>query len=347
MKEILMSNPCFSYTGRIDFTDKNSPLFIWAGSFVTFRFIGTDLTIEVDNHILGNGVNLGYLVDGAEFKADLNDGKNKIEILKNAENICHEIVIFKRMESGHYFNINKVLVNDEAVLCDAPKKPKRRIEVYGDSVSAGEVCEAVEFVGKVDPENNNGQWDNAWQSYVMKMARALPAEVYDTSQGGLSLFDGTGYYEQPDTKGLEFTYNKLKYNPRYPTSDWDFNRFIPHLIIIAIGQNDAFPNPDCLKDKAYYERWVNKYIEIVMELHNHSPKATFVLANTVLMHDTAWDDILEDIKDRLADKIKVHHFMYKRNGAATPGHPRIPEQQEMADELIEFLNSLPQSTWED
>ena len=318
MKEISMTESCFSYTGRIDFSDKLAPLFIWAGSFVKFSFVGTDITIEVNNYVLGNGVNLGYIVDGKQYKADLIDGLQEIEILKNAENTRHEIIVFKRMESGHYFSINKVLLNDDAVLCEAEKKPEKRIEVYGDSVSAGEVCEAVENVGKVDPENNNGQWDNAWYSYPMIMSRQLPAEVYDTSQGGLALFDSTGYYEQPNTKGLEFTYNKLRYNPRYETSDWDFNRFVPHVIIIAIGQNDAFPNPDCLRDKEYYERWAGKYIEIVRDLHKKSPKATFVLTTTVLMHEKIWDDILEDIKNRLKNELKVYHFMYLRNGAATP-----------------------------
>lgn len=32
-----------------------------------------------------------------------------------------------------------------------PAKPIRKIEVYGDSVSAGEVSEAVDFAGKEDP----------------------------------------------------------------------------------------------------------------------------------------------------------------------------------------------------
>ena len=37
-----------------------------------------------------------------------------------------------------------------------PKKTDKRIEVYGDSVSAGEVSEAVDFVGKEDPEHEGG-----------------------------------------------------------------------------------------------------------------------------------------------------------------------------------------------
>lgn len=36
------------------------------------------------------------------------------------------------------------------------KKTDKRIEVYGDSVSAGEVSEAVDFVGKEDPEHEGG-----------------------------------------------------------------------------------------------------------------------------------------------------------------------------------------------
>lgn len=41
---------------------------------------------------------------------------------------------------------------------DFPLKPLsgRRIEVYGDSVSAGEVSEAVDCVGKEDPVHNGG-----------------------------------------------------------------------------------------------------------------------------------------------------------------------------------------------
>ena len=36
--------------------------------------------------------------------------------------------------------------------------------MYGDSVSAGEVSEAVEYTGKPDPEHN-GQYSNSWYSY--------------------------------------------------------------------------------------------------------------------------------------------------------------------------------------
>ena len=123
---------------------------------------------------------------------------------------------------------------------------------------------------------------------------------------------------------------------------------MPHVVIMAIGQNDAHPNPDCLRDEEYYEKWVGKYIEIINGIRSHAPKATVVLALTVLMHDPIWDDALEDIKIRLGGEGgRAYHFMYARCGKATPGHPRYVEQVEMAEEMTAFLNSLPETTWED
>ena len=61
-----------------------------------------------------------------------------------------------------------------------------------------------------------------------------------------------------------------------------------------------------------------------------------VYKRQVLMHEPTWDDALDEIVNELAmDNVK--RFKFRRNGAATPGHPRIPEQTEMADELYGFI----------
>ena len=72
-----------------------------------------------------------------------------------------------------------------------------------------------------------------------------------------------------------------------------------------------------------------------------------LFALTVLMHPPIWDDALEDIKNRLGGEEKgFYHFMYSRCGKATPGHPRVSEQIEMANELTAFMEKLPEDTWE-
>lgn len=69
-----------------------------------------------------------------------------------------------------------------SVLLPPSEKPNRRIEVYGDSVSAGEVSEAVDYVGKEDPEHN-GEYSNSWYSYIWMTARKLGAQIHDIAQG--------------------------------------------------------------------------------------------------------------------------------------------------------------------
>lgn len=42
---------------------------------------------------------------------------------------------------------------------------------------------------------------------------------------------------------------------------------------------------------------------------------------------------------------KVTQCLFKRNGKGTPGHLRIPEAEEMSDELAEYINGLDISEW--
>ena len=86
--------------------------------------------------------------------------------------------------------------------------PPRRIEVYGDSVSAGEVSEAVDYVAKSDPEHN-GEYSNSWYSYAWIAARKLDAQLHDIAQGGVALLDNTGWYHEPDYIGMEHVWNKI------------------------------------------------------------------------------------------------------------------------------------------
>lgn len=330
-------------TGRIDLTDAGATL-CWCGNQLALRFRGTFISIDCENECFGPDTLIGAVIDGEEREYYIGrDCAMTLAIAENLPDAEHEVVIYKRME-GHYFTVKSITVDGE--LLPLPPKPEKRIEVYGDSVSAGSVVDAHEFVGKTDPEHH-GQWDNAWHAYPQIVARLLPAEVYDTSQGGIAIFDRTGYFEMPDTRGVESCYDKLRYSIYKPLKAWDWS-FVPHVIIMAVGQNDAHPDPDCLRKPDYYEKWVGKYIEIINGIRSHAPKATVVLALTVLGHDPIWDDALSDIAARLGGaEGRAYHFMYTRTGKATPGHPRYEEQKEMAEEMTAFLNSLPSDTWQD
>lgn len=253
----------------------------------------------------------------------------------------HELLLFKRMDACHYFIFHGFELEDGSSVLPPRELPKRRIEVFGDSVSCGEVSEAVEYAGREDPEHD-GEFSNSWYSYSWITARKLNAELHITAQGGAALLDKTGWFCGPDFVGMESIYDKIQYNPQLGAlKPWDFSKWIPHVAVVAIGQNDSNPenymaeNYDCEQAVNWRKRY-KAFLEKLMEIY---PRTSFVLTTTILGHDAGWDRAIDDVC-REIDSSRVHHFLYEKNGCGTPGHIRIPEAEKMAEELSTFIESL-------
>ncbi|HBI85440.1 MAG TPA: electron transporter RnfD [Ruminococcus sp.] len=338
MNTIRPSDKRLQYMGRIDFTDPDAPDFIWAGSLVQFAFTGDALTFVIENHISYNGLQLGCILDGKEHTVALGDADNRYDIPVDGAG-RHKCILFKRQDSTHHFVLRGIEIADGADLCELPPLPARKMECYGDSVTAGSVVEAVDYVAASDPPVYDSVYDNAWHSYAMQAARLLHAQVHLVAQGGIALFDGTGYFDN-GRYGLETAYDKLDYLPFTPMTQWDFSRYIPDVVTIAIGQNDQhFDGTDQTLSPEQRERWLLRYCEILSDLMQKYPDAVFILMLTVLMHDEFWEQLLDDACERMGSP-RVKRFRFTRSGRATPGHPRIPEQCEMACELAEYIDSL-------
>ena len=255
------------------------------------------------------------------------------------------MTIFKRQDACHELTILGFEINcntdDECELLEASPLPPRRIEVYGDSVSAGEVSEAVDYVAKADPEHN-GEYSNSWYSYAWIAARKLDAQLHDIAQGGVALLDNTGWYHEPDYIGMEQVWNKMRYNPDYGTvKEWDFSKYTPDIVIVAIGQNDSHPD-DYMKTDYEGEKaknWRTHYRQFLAKLRETYPDAWIICCTTLLQHDIGWDMSISQAVQDLGDK-KVSHCVFQRNGKATPGHLRIPEAEEMAKELCQHIRAL-------
>ena len=255
------------------------------------------------------------------------------------------MTIFKRQDACHELTILGFEINcntdDECELLEASPLPPRRIEVYGDSVSAGEVSEAIDYVAKADPEHN-GEYSNSWYSYAWIAARKLDAQLHDIAQGGVALLDNTGWYHEPDYIGMEHVWNKMRYDSLYgQVTEWDFSKYTPDIVIVAIGQNDSHPD-DYMKTDYEGEKaknWRTHYRQFLAKLRETYPDAWIICCTTLLQHDIGWDMSISQAVLDIADK-KISHCVFQRNGKATPGHLRIPEAEEMAEELCHYIHSL-------
>lgn len=336
------------YSGRVDDSQPEKPVFVFPASLVKIRFKGTGIRVLLKNRRQFWDSFMGVILDGSQTRIRLNPEEEETWYVlgENLPDTEHTLTLFKRQDSCHEVQLLGFELPEGAELLEVPGKPERRIEVYGDSVSAGEVSEAVEYTGKPDPEHN-GEYSNVWYSYAWTAARKLQAQLHDIAQGGIALLDHTGYFNEPDYIGMEQSWDKLHYNPFYgPVTAWDFSRYVPHVVIVAIGQNDAHPY-DFMKEEPEGElarKWKSHYRRMIEGIREKYPKALIILSTTILEHDPAWDRAIEQVCAEMDDP-KTVHFLYQRNGCGTPGHIRIGEAEEMASELVSFIEGFGEAVW--
>ena len=167
-----------------------------------------------------------------------------------------------------------------------------------------------------------------------------------SSSPTIPLLHGAGWVA-PEFIGMEDVWDKIEYLPVYgKPKPWDFKNYIPHVIIVAVGQNDSYPEDYMKKDphSPKSENWRNHYESFLRKLRETYPKALIIAATTILRHDESWDDSIGGVCRRVGDP-KIVRFLYTRNGRGTPGHIRIPEADEMSDELCGFIRSFGENLW--
>ena len=333
------------YTGRIG-AAAEAPFLIFPCTSVQMKLTGRTLKVALDNHHSFFENRLGVIVNGEQSAILLEKGEQVIDLSHLLTADVNDVLLFKRQDCCHAMTIHGFIVAGE--LLALPPRPARRMEVYGDSVSAGEVSEAEFACAQPDPQGHNGLYSNSYLSYSWQAARLLNAELHDIATGGMALLDKTGYFFGPDYIGLESAWDKVNYYPPFGESTpWDFSRYTPHVVVVAIGQNDH--NPVNIMAEDYDSEaslhWRAEYSCFLGQLREKYPHAHIVCTTTILGHDPAWDRAIDECVRASGDE-RIHHFLYTKNGCGTPGHIRGSEAAVMARELAGFIETLD-GVWED
>ncbi|MBQ8012589.1 MAG: electron transporter RnfD [Oscillospiraceae bacterium] len=338
------------YSGRIAHLPDGAH-FYYAGSLAEFRFRGSRFSVTVTHKNVWGVHALTYVLDGRVGKLplrDWNDGKPVEYALADSLDPSqeHSLILYKQSDASHALTFHNAETDGEFLA--PPASPELKLEFYGDSVTSGVCCEPDDFAGCADPAGADCIYDNVWYSYAVRTALSLHADFHLIAQGGIAVYDRTGYFSYPETVGMESVYDKLCYFPEAgELTEWDFSRYTPDLLIFALGQNDQHDpssgtNSNDIHDPATREHWMQGYEKIarsVLDQYGGKPACIFLL--TVLNHDAGWDEAAEEVSRRLAEKgYDAHYLHFNRCGIATHGHPRRAEQQEMAEELTAFIRSL-------
>jgi len=332
-KFIPFTNTNISYEGRIG-KDGASAILYWPGTLIEANFKGTSIAaIFLDN----SGKNYyNVIIDNANTTIFRPEKEKKTYILASGlEDCTHNIKIYKRTEwsKGISYFYGFVL-NDGAFLLNPPEKKKRKLEFYGNSITAGFGVE--DYSGR---DRADSVFTNNYLTYASVTARHFNAQSHYIVRSGIGIMVSFFPLIMPEL------YNRL--DPNNPESEWDFRRYQPDIVIINLLQNDAYLLQS-YKSKDYLYRFqdrpkpdkqyiVNAYIDFVHKIREKYPKAQIIcmLGNlSITKQGSPWPGyVLEAVKFMNDSKIYTLFIPYKN----TLGHPRIEDQQKMAEILIKFI----------
>ena len=266
--------------GRTYYSDDTLWL-IHSASGIDFTFTGdhASVTIAGDSSIYGketskarmavyvNGVRtIDEMITAAEKTYDIWSSDvcklTKIKILKLSEP-SHSAFGIKSIDVGSYGDIE-------------PMPPKAlNIEFIGDSITCGY------GIDESEPNNHfSTEIEDATKTYAYKTAEKLGADYSIVAFSGNGILSGfTNSTEKRNTYDL-LPKKYVKTGSVYtaggtviPDTDWDFGRFIPDIVVINLGTNDAtYTAGNSEKELAFEEEYV-KFIGTVRE---YNPSAHII-----------------------------------------------------------------------
>ena len=175
--EIPAKDPGLVYVGRWDSRDAAGPRCAWAGSSVSAKFQGTGVNAVFK---FGGNDQWQVVIDGQPASIIVADpAKTIYPAAAGLADKEHTLELFKRTEPLVGTTQFLGLQLGKGKLLPPPARPKRRIEIVGDSITCGYGNESANQNEKFAPGTENN-----YLAYGAVAARALKAEYVAVAWSG-------------------------------------------------------------------------------------------------------------------------------------------------------------------
>jgi lysophospholipase L1-like esterase len=247
------------FVGRFDLSDAEHPRFAWSASAIQTRFVGKSLHV----HLKGTGFDeLQVVVDGAPAGViSMIPTREDYEVVAGLGAGPHELVLSKRTEA-RTGEVQFLGFEPAAVLAPPAHGPARRVELVGDSITAGYGAEGV----GPTCSGNLAALQNEYLSYGAIASRSVGAEHVTLAWSGRT------------TEEMNDLYDRTL--PARPTSRWDFTKWTPDAVVINLGTNDfnrGDPGPNA---------FTRPYLAFVQRVRETYPRAFIVCALGPMLTDS-------------------------------------------------------------
>lgn len=326
-------NPKIEFWGRVDTSNNAAAELYWSGTRVKINVKGGSVWATLQDETGDNYYNVlvdNQLTEVIKPAAE----KNTYLIAKGLSSESHTVELFKRTE----FDRGKTLffgfsLDSKAQILPKSVPKKRKIEFYGNSITAGYAVEDIS--GNDSPDSI---FTNNYLSYAAITARHFDAEYRAICKSGIGITVSWFPLIMPQL------YDRL--NPSDENSKWDFSLFQPDVVVINLFQNDSWivTMPDYPEFKQKFgnkpptdEFLIAAYRNFVKSIREKYPQSTLIcmLGNMdITKEGSKWPGIVEKAVLDLHDTAIFTHFAPFKESS---GHPNIQEQEKLAESLIAFI----------
>ncbi|HEY0466916.1 MAG TPA: SGNH/GDSL hydrolase family protein [Polyangiaceae bacterium] len=321
------------FIGRFDQSKPDAPVFAWPGTAIALSFTGTAISVTLtDNGNSPSGRNMfEVVIDNTHSGFSVESGMKKYALGTGLAAGAHQLLIYRRTEASFgETTFNGFDIAPSAYLPGAAP-PTHRLEVIGDSISAG-----YGNAGTYPCEFSSAT-ENHYASYGALAATALKAELYTEAWSGIGVIRN---YDGGTTDVMPVRY--LRSLPDRAASTWDFARYTPDAVVINLGTND-FANGD---PGAAFQA---AYLKFVTDLRGHYPAARFFLALGTMLSGDSYTQAGAYLKAVIAARatagdtnLTLLEFGTQdadADGLGCDYHPSLKTHRKMADKLQAALKA--------
>lgn len=331
--EIPADDPNIQYFGRWDFSDPLAPSHSWPGVYIYAEFQGTSIGVKLNDHFCYYNV----FIDGVlrpVFHPSVN-GLTTYTLASGLSDGVHTILLHKRNETTWAkFSFHGFILDDGKTLLPPPAKPERKIEFVGDSFTSASGNE----YDKPDKPANDAPLTNIYEGFGPITARHFGAQYMMTSRSGFGMvmdWQGSTVNNIPDCFDQTHTYTA--------TPPWDFQQWIPNLVVIGLGLNDysgfgGWNGPVSETNRNLYK---TRYHQFIATLRDVYPGVKILAAAPHV--DWLQQVIAEIVTEENAagnNDVYYTYYHYYEGGYVYEGHPSVATHRKIADELIAAIEKF-------
>ncbi|WP_437730912.1 SGNH/GDSL hydrolase family protein [Sorangium sp. So ce1335] len=332
------------FIGRFDTTQPEGPRFSWAGSAIVTRFSGTSISVRFNDASTSDRSNYFQVVVDGESKGvlEVNNQEELYTVVEGLPDGEHDLLLHRRTEPlvGVTQFLEFVPEQGEALL-PVPPAPERRIEVIGDSISAG--------YGIDGPDQNcpfTSETENNYLAYSALTGRKLGADTNIIAWSGRGVIRN---YDDEVADTMPEIYGRTIADEAQPA--WDFSSWVPQVVVINLGTNDFSINVP--GDAQFREPFTSGYADLVETVREKYPEA-FIFCTIGPMLSDGYPEgaqaltrarayIGQVVEDRNADgddRVRLLEFPAhsEANGYGCDWHPSARTNELMADQLAEAIS---------